>query len=449
MAESIDQLKQAIANAQGLNDKTSERTYRYQLAQQYVAAGQHEAAITELSLVVRLDHDSGDKLGVARTMLQVGKQYAALNNRTRAKESYDYALTIAKMFGDTDIIDQARKQTQLLNSRGSSLLPSSGLIKTSETTDAKLQAKDRVIERAPLGSDKPMPPEAKSAPKQVPAAEQSDLISAGQAAYDAGRVGDARKTFEEALEAGKAQGDERTQAQALFHLGLIEMNLRRFDEALQSLQDAVGLTVKTKDYALRHEIFDMVINIFESQDDAKGIQNILKSKLDLYKKTDSTTDQLEVMLKMADMSRKYNDTNQALYQYEDALSLAEEANLPKYQARALLSSGEVYCDTSFPQLAVQRFRDAREAARRAKDRKDEALSLIKLASAYCQLNDWDAGLKRGAEALEAAKATKSDELIGMAQYWLAKLYSGSGDAVSASRADKQARELLGAAYQSQ
>ncbi len=459
MAQSNEQLKQAIAQAQSLSDNASELLFRSELAQRYIDAGQHQDAINELSLVVRLAHEAGDKLLVARTMLLVGKEYGALNNQARAVESFDYALTIGQMFADNDIIDVARSQKmiygrqQSLNATrksGSLLPPSAELTPVSPPEESQFSAKGRVIERelpsAPLQPEL-SPAEIKPIQSLEKATSFAAQIEAARAAYAAGRVSEARQSFQQILEASRTQEDFLAQSQVLYYLGVINANLRYFGQALQLLQDAVALTVKTKDYELRSAIFDIVISIFEKQGDAEGIQNMLKSKLDLASKTGTKADEFAIIMQMAAAHRDSGNVNDALYKYEDALVLAEEYGLTAECIDAMLNSGDVYIAANFAQLSVQRFRDALEAARVSHDRLREVQSLIKLAKAYAHTQDWNLGIDSADEAIKIARALKVNRLEGLAGFWLSRLYKGSGDAVTAARADKKARDLLGDEYQ--
>lgn len=463
MAQSIEQLKQAIEQAQQLSDKASEQSFRRELAQVYIAADQHEDAITELSLVVRLAHDMGDKLVVARTMLLVGEEYTALGNHSRAAESYEYAATIGKMFGNDEIVNMARSRKMLVAAAttssatapsSSSLLPSSDvdhLIEQPTKEQAKLASKDRVIERdgsevseAEVQTEAPQP---EMLTARV-ASSFDDRLKAGLHAYNNGRVSEARTLFAEVLEQAQSQDDKVAQSQAHFHLGTIEANLRQFDRALERLQDAVGLTVKTKDYALRLKIFDAVISIYDKQGDAEGIQGILRSKLELIEKHGTKADELDIIMQMAVMHRAHGNINDALYKYEDALALAEQAGLHEVRIDALLQSGDIYIESNFAQLSVQRFRDALAAAGQIRDRRREARSLVELARAYSITNDLDDGIQQANEAIVIASALKANRLEGLAHFWLSKLASSKGDGVMATRADKKAQQLLGVEYDS-
>jgi CHAT domain-containing protein/predicted negative regulator of RcsB-dependent stress response len=217
--------------------------------------------------------------------------------------------------------------------------------------------------------------------------------------------------FEEAIEAFRAAGDFRGEAEAFQTLSFRSFAARDYQEAVDYIRQAQALWHALDDYGREAATLESMANNLGRLGKSQEELDSLTEAIPLRQALSDLWDEANDLDWLGDTYNAMGEFQEALNSYEQALSLFRVAGNSRIgdEHGVLSDLGHVYEELGEPQKALDYYEQALELARSHDDRGLEFTTLSLVADAYGEAGDKDQALEYYNKSLASAKGNWGDE----------------------------------------
>ncbi len=428
------------------------------------------AALKNLDQALKTYRELSDKKGEADTLTNLGHIDAARGLRSAALEKFNQALAghreirdtrgvaidlagmgniyLAK--GDLDNAEATLKEAKKINA----------LIRNPKG-EVSILAELAMLQRArkDLGSALSLLKQARDLAHRLNDARAVSSINLKMATVyeESGKYGKALNILRETLATMKRLGDRNGELWALGGIGIIQVKMEDYENALSNLHQARRLRVELgvpashtrdldlylgeiydgfRDYerALEHyrkalslyqiqgndailgRISDRIGNIYYRMDEYTKAKSYFEDALRLSGETRNPAAEQNRLIRLGDISSKLGNADEALKYQQRALTLARERSDFRTEARILTRMGTLYQMLGRPRTALENYRQAHDIRTKIGDRRGINENLLQIALVTSILGNFDAAISDLKRAFQIAQCSEDRGMLWKAYF---------------------------------
>ena len=252
-----------------------------------------------------------------------------------------------------------------------------------------------------------------------------------------GRLDAALENYRNSLEIKRRLGQEGGMAASLSEIAQIQETMGQPQEAVASYEEALALQRKIGD---RSRMAITLINLGALLNETLGRPDdglpYLREALDLAR---NSGDRWAEALALNNIGSAYfakGQLSEAQTQFQLALQLRQETNVPSEIADTLHSLGETSNRMGRFDEALKRYMSAIDLRRKDNDRRMEAIESYSIGTVFDYQGRYGAAVQAKSDALAAYRET------GLRDFWLGEILSGHGYSLVLSGQFDEAKESL-------
>jgi CHAT domain-containing protein/Tfp pilus assembly protein PilF len=242
-----------------------------------------------------------------------------------------------------------------------------------------------------------------------------------------GRVPEAVKCFQEAIELRRALGNKNSLAFALNNLGQAYSNVGEFQAALKSFQEALQLRVEVGDIEGEARTLSNISGVYFGMGEFQEALNYCQQALPLRRATGNRTGEALTLANIGSNYRELGEPQRALEYYQQAIPLVRGQGGRLYEASMLDGVGQAYYDLGDYPKALEYQTQSLSLRQASNDRYGEGASLANVGRVYLRLGDLKKALEYFEQSLQLRRATGDRRGEAMTLQNAGALYRESGD----------------------
>jgi putative nucleotidyltransferase with HDIG domain len=273
----------------------------------------------------------------------------------------------------------------------------------------------------------------------APAPSPASLLEEGCEHERRGRVAEAQRAFELAIDASDETADARVLAEALRRLANVYRRRHELDEALKLCRRSHRIAVRSGDAVLAAEALNGAALVYFARGDWDDARRELARALAVGAESETLRARVEQNLGI--MSNAEGDLEGALRHYERSLASFRAAGDARGCAIALHNIGMNNADRSLWHKADDSFRASLEIANSIGDVAMRGQVLLNRTEVLVARQDYEAARQSAEEALRIFDTLEAREPKANAYKWLGVLYRETGRPLLAEARLKTAFDL--------
>lgn len=248
---------------------------------------------------------------------------------------------------------------------------------------------------------------------------------AGSASHQAGHLEEAVPLLAQAKSGFLALNQAAGDLMATLALGRVYRDLGKFEDASGHFTEAFGLAEAQGDLRSQSDALNLQASVLSAQGDYQNAISNLERALGIAVLLDDPVQQANLRNNMGELLRLQGNYPDALENLKSAHDLYQDATGAGRGATTnLVALGNLYQDMGLKADARAFFERARQAGRDDQDPLIEAVALNNIANSELDNGDWDAALVLFQEALDIAREAGAsqyeiDNLDGLGQVYIA------------------------------
>ncbi|MDQ7782002.1 MAG: tetratricopeptide repeat protein [Desulfomonilaceae bacterium] len=430
LSAALKNLDRALTTYRELSDKKGEADTLTNLGHVEAARGLRSAALEKFQQALSIHRDIRDVRGAAIDLAGIGKIYLAAGDPENAAAALEEAHKINKRInnpkGEVAILAELAMVQRARMNQGSAL----SLLKQARELAHRL--------------------------KDVRAAASINLKMAS-VFEDAGDFEKALSMLRETLTAMQRLEDRRGELWALGGIGIIQVKMEDYENALSNLHKAQGLSVELgvpashsrdldlylgeiydgfREYekALAHyqkalslyqvpgndavlgRIYDRIGNIYYRMEEYEKAKSYFEDALRMSGETRDVAAEQNQLIRLGDISSKLATPEEALKYQQKALVLARERSDERTEARIMTRIGILYQMSGRPRTALENYRQARDIRLKLGDGRGINENLLQIALVTSILGDFDAAITDLKRAFEIAQCSEDRSMLWKAYF---------------------------------
>ncbi len=430
MSEAVKNLDQALALYRELSDKRGEADTLTNLGHVDAARGAQPEALEKFTCALQLHREILDSRGIATDLLSIGRLHAARGDLDNAAAN----------------LEEARKiNARLRNPRADvAILGELAMIKRAKRNP---QAALALLNKA-LGLAREMNDQR---------AVSAIHLKMATVMEDTGDHAKALALLRETLETMKKQGDRRGELWALGGIGIIQVKMENYEQALTNLNAALKLRTELglppsqardldfylgeiyegfRDFeqALEHyqkalalyqspgndpvlgRIYHRIGGIYYTMEDYAKARDFFEDALRINSENRDVKIQKKELIRLGDISSKLGEPDAALKFQQRALALARESSDKQIEARILTRIGTLNQMQGRPRPALDNYRDALEIRTTLGDSRGVNENLLQIALVSSSLGTFDTAVADLKKAFEISQCSEDRSMLWKAYF---------------------------------
>lgn len=209
-------------------------------------------------------------------------------------------------------------------------------------------------------------------------------------------------------------------------LGVAYSGKSSLDTAYIYLEKALDYALETKETELQMITYVSLANWFRLKNDYQESLAYYMKALSLHDISVNAT-RADILNNIAIIHRILNNTDRAVYYFEQALDIAKQLNLDKLKMEAIYGLGTTFADKADYTKAEEFFGKVLETSRRINSKSYEIISLNSLATCFLINKDFSNALIHAQEGLKVAEELGNSRHILGGYGTLADIYREMGE----------------------
>lgn len=255
-------------------------------------------------------------------------------------------------------------------------------------------------------------------------------------------IASARQSYEEAREIARQVGDKAREARASGELGIISFLEGGAGDSITLLSDALKTSIELKDVGAHIRYLNLLgngLNLFGRPEDAI---RYFDRALQLVRNTPELDTSTMAIAGKAQALMALNKRSEAEKLLQDNLDRARLRNRNGLAAYTLVALGNIAKDAGERDLAISRYEEAVKLAQTAELHRLVAIAMFGLAHIYQKVGDIENAEDRAAKGIEASQKVGERYEMPQRMALLAKLQADRAKFVEADRLYEQAEDLV-------
>jgi Uncharacterized protein conserved in bacteria len=277
-------------------------------------------------------------------------------------------------------------------------------------------------------------PEPPAADPQVKA-----LIDQGDQYFRAGRMEEAVRAYQRAVEQAHALKDLVGEGAALNNLGAALSQQGQRERALEAYEKSLTVKKASNDLTGAAQTLNNLGNIFAESGEAERAVNYYQQSLKIKEQTGDRPGQATTLLNIGTVYKQTGDQKKALDTYARARDLFRAEKDIAGEGSVLNNIGNLYAETGAPATAIQYYEESLALKRKAGDTAGQAKTLANLGAVYAAGQPAEA-VKRYNEALTLLEKAGDKHAAAAIHHNLGGFYAATGQLDQAGAELKRAAD---------
>ena len=226
-----------------------------------------------------------------------------------------------------------------------------------------------------------------------------------------GKLTEALKFFQQALEIHRAIGDKEGEANALNNMGVVYEIQSKLTEALKFFQQALEIHRAIGNKKGEANALDNMGIVYEIQSKLTEALQHYQKALDIYREIGNKEGEASALGNMGNVYRIQGKLEKAFQHYRKALNIHREIGNKEGEATNLCNIGIAYQTQDKLKEALDHYQQALDIDRKIGDKRGEANDLGNMGSVYRIQGKLKEALNKFKEALEIFKALENSTNI--------------------------------------
>jgi tetratricopeptide (TPR) repeat protein len=235
-------------------------------------------------------------------------------------------------------------------------------------------------------------------------------LGLGTSLFRQGKYGQARESFEKALEICRELGNHEDEAIALEGLAIIEMELKQDDAALKTLQEMLSVQDKMGDLRGKAITLSRLASLELGQKKFGDARKKLTKALEIMNLIKDKHGQASVLYNMASIDLEKGDLDAAYDEFQRSLELKRDLGETKSQASIFHQLGLIETQKGLFDEANESFLGSLKIYQSLDDKSGEAGALFQLGALALQRDRIEEGLRLMALSTIILRIIGSDEI---------------------------------------
>lgn len=219
----------------------------------------------------------------------------------------------------------------------------------------------------------------------------------------------------------------KAEADCFLEQGIKQIDTKRFQAALQSLQQALTIYKELQDRSGEGQVLKNLGNVYYAQKDYKKSIEFQQQTLVVAREIRDRELEGRALNNLGLAYKELGDSNKAIEYYQQALAIAQEIQNRQLEQIALNNLGFIYTALKNPAQAVEYYQKILEIAREDQNHDLEWSALTNIVTAYDSLKDNQKIIEFAQQALTLALKTQNREWERLALNTLIGAYTSLGD----------------------
>lgn len=328
----------------------------------YFTLSEYNSALASYNKALEISKMSGDSLGEINALNSIGYVLVYLGKNERAQGYFQRVLEYCRSSGgDTKKPDEQRLEAQALNNLGEVYYSLSELQKALDFFRKALSIWESVSDRR---------------------GQALAHLNIGYSYYDLGDIEEASKGYEQALQLGRTIDDRRGEALAQTALGGVYSFLGEKQLALESHREAMHLFRAIGDHQGEAATLNGTGKAYEDLNEHQTALDNYNRALNLYRQIGNRDYEALTNYYVGRAYRLIDNIPQALLYYNHCVALSRKVGTRRFEAYALKDIGIIHNSLGERQRALNNFNQVLAFYNQVQDRRGQAYTLNSIGYTY-------------------------------------------------------------------
>jgi tetratricopeptide (TPR) repeat protein len=429
--EASKNLEQALNLYRELSDRKGEADILTNLANLDASRGNQTSALEKYSSALKAHREIQDNRGIATDLVGMGKLYLVRGDLTNATDSLEEAGKVNKQInnprGDIAIMSELAMLQRSKGAAKQALALIENALALAKKIDDGQSVSALNLKMATLLEDTGDYPKAMTLLKETLNTMRSRGDKKGEL-WALGGIGiiqvkmedyeNALGNLQAALDLRSELGIPAAQSRDLdFYIGEIHEGFRDYERALDHYQKALAESQSPGNDGSAGRIYDRMGDIYYRMEEYSKAKDFYEDALRVHSETRDTTRQKVELVRLGDILGKLGDTKGAEKLLTDrALPLATDTKDQRMQARVLSRIGTLHQIEGEPSKAIASYEEALEIRTSTGDKRGVSENLLQIALVTSNLGKFDSAVTDLKKAFEIAHCSEDRGMLWKAYF---------------------------------